>query len=118
MPTYDIENHLVKVCRIHEAADANLEKTRKYMLKHASVHRRTTLFEPGQTVALAPDTDMNPATRKRKLQPNYKDTGTVVNMTNNNKTIVVKDNSGCQSRWPVKRVRLIKNTKGKSFFTS
>jgi len=109
MLAQDVESHLEKVSRIHEAAFARLEKSREYMLKHASVHRRTTLLEPGQTVALAPDADMNPATRKRKLQPTFKETGVVINMTNNNKTVVVRESDGSQSRWPVKRTRLLKS---------
>jgi transposase InsO family protein len=103
----DVEDHLKKVSRVHDEVNSQLGRTRGYMLKHASVHRRTTLFEPGQIVALAPDTDMNPATRKRKLQPNFKETGVVVNMTNNNRTVVVQDSDGRQSRWPVKRARVL-----------
>ena len=78
------------------------------MIKHASVHRRTPLLEPGQTIAIAPDTDMNPATRKRKLQPNFEDTATVIRMSNNNHSVIVRDENGREKSVAVKRVRKVR----------
>ncbi|CAG8770418.1 10969_t:CDS:1, partial [Acaulospora morrowiae] len=103
-----IESHLEKVSTIHNEVNDQLGKSKKYMLKHSSVHHRTTLYEPGQLVAIAPDTDMNPATRKRKFQTTFNNTATVIGMTNNNKTIIVETSDGSTMRYPVKRVRLIK----------
>jgi len=104
-----VKEQLTKASQIYEKASARLQKTREYMLRSASVHRRQLLFEPGQKVAMAPDTDMNPTTRKRKIQANFMDTGVVVSMCNNNQTVVVNVN-GELTRWATKRVRLLKNT--------
>src|SRR5262249_3714476 len=104
-----VQEHLSKAFQIREEASTRLQKTRENMLKKASVHRRQLLFEPGQKVALARDTDMNPTTRKRKIQANFTDTGVVVSMCNNNRTVVVNVN-GEVTRWATKRVRLLMNT--------
>ena len=104
-----VEEHLKKVTRIHDEAKEQLEKTRNYMVKHGSVHRRKTPFEPGQTIAVAPDTDMNPNTRKRKLQPHFSNTATVVRVTNNNHTLVVMNDKSKEMRVPVKRARILQS---------
>ncbi|CAG8800043.1 35849_t:CDS:1, partial [Racocetra persica] len=103
-----IDNHLKKISVIHNEVNNQLEKSRKYMLKHSSVHCHKNLYKPGQSVAIASDTDMNPTTRKYKLQTTFKETGTVVSMMNNNKTIVVETSEGNTVRCSVKRVQQIK----------
>ncbi|CAG8685262.1 2377_t:CDS:2, partial [Acaulospora morrowiae] len=62
---------------------------RKHLEEITEIHNN-----PGETVAIAPDTDMNPSTRKHKLNTTFKDTGTVVEMTNNNKTIIIETSEG------------------------
>ncbi|CAG8669808.1 9720_t:CDS:1, partial [Scutellospora calospora] len=98
-----IKNHLEKVFAIHNEVNTHLEKSRKYMLKHANVHRHKNLYKAGQPVAIASDTDMNSSTRKRKLQTTFNETETVVSMTNNNKTVIVKMPKGSTVHYPVKR---------------
>jgi transposase InsO family protein len=104
----DVDKHLENVGRIHDDAREKLDRTRKYMVKHGSVHRRKQPFEPGQVIAVAPDTDMNPATRKRKIQANYKDTATVIRVANNNHTLVARDMNGAETRISVKRARILR----------
>jgi hypothetical protein len=104
----DIDEHLENVSRIRDDARAKLDRTRQYMVKHASVHRRKPQFEPGQLIAIAPDTDMNPATRKRKIQANFKDTATVLRIANNNHTVICRDENGAEVRVPVKRARVLR----------
>jgi len=114
---HTVEDHLNQVTRIQDAAKERLEKSRNYMVKHGSVHRRKTLFKAGQAVIVAPDTDMNPATRKRKLQPNFKDMATVVRMSNNNHTVVVRFEDGREMGVPVKRTRVL-NSRSEDQFSS
>ncbi|CAG8714766.1 18333_t:CDS:2, partial [Racocetra persica] len=59
-------------------------------VRHGCPQNLMSQEQPGQSVAIAPDTDMNPTIRKHKLQTTFKETGIVVSITNNNKTIVVK----------------------------
>ncbi|CAG8452623.1 451_t:CDS:2 [Acaulospora morrowiae] len=42
-----VENHLEKVSVIHNKINSQLEKSRKYMLKHSSVHHLMNLYEQG-----------------------------------------------------------------------
>ncbi|CAG8770237.1 5220_t:CDS:2 [Cetraspora pellucida] len=86
----DITNHLKKVSTLHDQVNKQLDKSRKQMQKHSSVHHHNNLYKPYQLVAIAPNTNMNPTTQKRKLQTNFKNIGTIVGIINNNKTIVVE----------------------------
>ncbi|CAG8735835.1 11541_t:CDS:2, partial [Racocetra persica] len=70
-----VEKHLKKVSAIHDEVNNQLEKSRKYMQKYSSV--------------LHHNSPMN-----LKLQVNFKETGTIVNLMNNNKTVVVEIPSG------------------------
>ncbi|CAG8755576.1 31961_t:CDS:1, partial [Racocetra persica] len=108
-----VTNHLEKVSALHDEVNKQLNKSRKQMQKRSSVHRRNNPYEPGQLVTIAPDTDMNPTIRKRKIQTNFKDTGTVVSMMNNNKTIVIETPNGSTVHCPVKRIRRIKKNSEK-----
>ena len=102
--------YLEKVGKLRDDIDALLGKTRSTMVKRASVHRRNNPLDPGTIVAVAPDTDMNPSTRKRKLQANFKDTATVINMTNNNRTVVIQDLGGNVYRAPRNRIQPLQTT--------
>ncbi|CAG8682534.1 8360_t:CDS:2, partial [Ambispora gerdemannii] len=91
------------VQEIDNSPEIQFEKLHKYMIKYSSVHHRTNILEPGQSVAIAPDTDMNPSTKKRNLEVTFKDTGTIIGITNNNKTIIIEMPEGNTKRCPSKR---------------
>ncbi|CAG8621901.1 11134_t:CDS:1, partial [Ambispora gerdemannii] len=103
-----VREHLEKITVIQDNVNNQLEKSCKYMIKHSSVHHRTNVLEPGQLVAIAPDTDMNPSTRKRKLEVIFKDTGMIIGMTNNNKTIIIETSEENTKHCPSKRVHHLK----------
>ncbi|CAG8507395.1 5687_t:CDS:1 [Ambispora gerdemannii] len=103
-----VREHLEKITAIQDNINNQLEKSCKYMIKHSNVHRHTNILEPGQSVTIAPDTDMNPSTRKRKLEVTFKDTGTIIGITNNNKTVIIETPEKNTKRCPSKRVRRLK----------
>ncbi|CAG8631253.1 3391_t:CDS:2, partial [Scutellospora calospora] len=77
-------------------------------------HLEKNLYETSQPVAIAPDTDMNSSTRKRKLHTTFNETRTVISMTNNNKTIIVEIPIRSTVRYSVKRIYQIKNKNKKA----
>ena len=64
------------------------------------------MIEAGTTIAIAPDRDMNPQTRKRKFQPTFSQRGVFKTLTSNNHTAIVEVNDK-DIRVPVKRIKVI-----------
>ena len=70
----------------------NDELYRNKLVVRGSVHQRKLAFEPGDVVVIAPDHDTNQKTRKRKLEQVCSNTGKVVGMCSNNRTVKVEVN--------------------------
>ncbi|KAF0553336.1 hypothetical protein F8M41_020432 [Gigaspora margarita] len=84
------EFHAMQVKRVHEEVLQNDETYRNKLVIRESVHRRKLLFEPGDKVAIAYDHDNNQKTRKQKLKQTCNNTGTVVSMCSNNRTVRIE----------------------------
>ncbi|RIB11436.1 hypothetical protein C2G38_2203432 [Gigaspora rosea] len=66
-----VENRILRMLELQESVNKSLEKYRARIYQQGSVHRKKTannMIEAGATIAIAPDHDINPQTRKRKLQ--------------------------------------------------
>ncbi|RIB30374.1 hypothetical protein C2G38_2238310 [Gigaspora rosea] len=66
------EQHILQISKIQQSVNDALGKYRKKMCQYGSVHRKKSpnnTIDPGTEVVIAPDHDMNPQTRKQKLQP-------------------------------------------------
>jgi hypothetical protein len=106
------EQHLLRVSEIQQSVNNSLNEYRSRLCQQGSVHRKKTpnnTIENGTTVVVAPDHDMNPQTRKRKLQPIFSQKGTFKRLTSNNHTAIV-DIGGKDVPVPIKRVKVLKNS--------
>ena len=86
------EAHVMQVEKVRREIAKNDELYRNKLVVRGSVHQRKLAFEPGDVVVIAPDHDTNQKTRKRKLEQVCSNTGKVVGMCSNNRTVRVEVN--------------------------
>src|SRR3989440_5477396 len=86
------EVHVMQVEKVRREIAKNDELYRNKLVVRGSVHQRKLAFEPGDVVVIAPDHDTNQKTRKRKLEQVCSNTGKVVGMCSNNRTVRVEVN--------------------------
>ncbi|CAG8454213.1 2575_t:CDS:2 [Cetraspora pellucida] len=92
-PNNVIEQHVLRVSKIHESVNITLGKYYTKMCQQGSVHKKkmaNNTIEAGTMINIAPDHDTNPQTRKRKLQLTFSQQGTFIRLTSNNHTAIVE----------------------------
>ncbi|KAF0492758.1 hypothetical protein F8M41_021541 [Gigaspora margarita] len=84
------EFHTMQVICVHEKVLQNDETYQNKLVICRSVHRRKLMFDSGDKVAIAYDHDNNQKMQKQKLKQTCNNTGTVVSMCSNNRTVRVE----------------------------
>ena len=103
-----IERHMSRQQQIQQSVNEALDKYRSKLCRQGSVHRKKTVnntIEAGTPIMVAPDHDMNPKTRKRKLQSTFSQPGKFKRLTSNNRTAIVEVN-GKDIAIPIERVKV------------
>ena len=106
----DIEKRMSRVQQLQQSVNDSLDKYRSKLCRQGSVHRKKTAnntIEAGTSVVIAPDHDMNPKTRKRKLQPTFSQEGKFKRLASNNHTAIVEVD-GKDVATSIKRIKVVK----------
>lgn len=104
-----IKQRMSRVQQLRQTVNDTLDKYRSKLCREGSVHRKKTAnntIEAGTSVVIAPDHDMNPKSRKRKLQPTFSQEGTFKRLTANNHTAIVEVD-GKDVATSIKRIKVI-----------
>jgi hypothetical protein len=84
----------------------SLDKYRSKLCRQGSVHRKKTVNNTIEAVVIAPDHDMNPKSRKRKLEPTFSQQGKFKRLTSNNHTAIVEVD-GKDVATSIKRLKVV-----------
>ncbi|CAG8578376.1 7972_t:CDS:2 [Paraglomus brasilianum] len=105
----DITKRTSRVQQLQQSVNNSLDKYRSKLCKQGSVYRKKTAnntIEAGTSVVIAPDHDMNPKTRKRKLQPTFSQEGKFKRLAANNHTAIVEVD-GKDITTSIKRIKVV-----------
>ena len=104
-----IEHRMSRLQHVQQSVNDTLDKYRLKLCRQGSVHRKKTVnntIEAGTPVIVAPDHDMNPKTRKRKLQLTFSQPGKFKRLTSNNRTAIVEVN-GKDIPTSIERIKVV-----------
>jgi len=104
-----IEHRMSRQQQVQQSVNEALDKYRSKLCRQGSVHRKKTVnntIEAGTPIIVAPDHDMNPKTRKRKLQLTFSQPGKFKRLTSNNRTAIVEVD-GKDIAIPIERVKVV-----------
>jgi transposase InsO family protein len=104
-----IKQRMSRVQQLRQSVNDSLDKYRSKLCRQGSVHRKKTVnntIEAGTSVVIAPDHDMNPKSRKRKLEPTFSQQGKFKRLTSNNRTAIVEVD-GKDVATSIKRLKVV-----------
>ncbi|CAG8658338.1 9125_t:CDS:1, partial [Paraglomus brasilianum] len=104
-----IEHRMSWLQHVQQSVNDTLDKYHSKLCRQGSVHRKKTVnntIEAGTPVIVAPDHDMNPKTRKRKLQLTFSQSGKFKRLTSNNRTAIVEVN-GKDIPTSIERIKVV-----------
>jgi DNA-binding protein Fis len=104
-----IKQRMSRVQQLRQSVNDSLDKYRSKLCGQGSVYRKKTVnntIEAGISVVIAPDHDMNPKSRKRKVEPTFSQQGKFKRLTSNNHTTIVEVD-GKDVATSIKRLKVV-----------